>query len=489
MKICFVASEGVPFAKTGGLADVVGALPKALAAQGHAIEVFLPRYRATMAGKQLSSVAHVTLPFRPELKFATIEDGGQAAGVHPYLFNSPEYFDRDGLYQAQGQDYPDNARRFGAFCLGALEFLKRFPSPPDVIHCHDWQAAAVPIYLRSLYREDPFFKNVRVMFTIHNLGYQGLFPPSALEDLALPAGLFTMQGIEFYGKVNLLKGGIIYSDFISTVSRKYAEEIQTPEYGCGLEGVLRSRKDRLTGILNGVDYDDWDPATDKFLPMNYTANDLRGKQTCKAELLKKMGAVNPRLERPAIGIVSRFAAQKGFDLIAEIAEPLMAKELYVVALGTGEPQYENLFRQMAARYPGKFLARIAYDNALAHQIEAGADMFLMPSRYEPCGLNQIYSLKYGTPPVVRATGGLDDTIKDFNGKAGTGFKFTEYSAEALFGALQRAIETYRRQAAWHVIVQNAMSQDFSWTQSAREYAAVYERLAKSGVQGPAVGVG
>ncbi len=489
MKVLFVASEGVPFSKTGGLADVVGALPKALAALGHEIGVFLPRYRGTMAGRGLARLASVTLPFPSALKFATVEDGGESNGVHAYLFNSPQYFDRDGLYQAHGQDYPDNAQRFAAFCLGALEFLKRSGSPPDIIHCHDWQSALVPIYLRSLYREDPFFEKARVIFTIHNLGYQGLFPPSMLAAMALPTSLFTMDGIEYYGQGNLLKGGILYSDFISTVSRKYAEEIQTKEYGCGLEGVLVSRKARLQGILNGVDYDEWNPATDKLLPANYTPSDLKGKETCKIELLKRMGARNPQAGRPVIGIVSRFATQKGFDLIAEITEPLMAAEVYVAALGTGEPQYEELFRQMAARYPDKFLVKVAYDNTLAHLIEAGADMFLMPSRYEPCGLNQIYSLKYGTPPVVRATGGLDDTIQDFDGQTGTGFKFSEYSAEALIGAIERAIEAYRRPNIWRKIIKNGMSKDFSWAQSARQYAAIYEQLAKGGAAGRGLAAG
>ncbi len=477
MKVFFVASEGVPFSKTGGLADVVGALPKALATLGHRISVFLPRYRSTLPGQPLPRVADLTLPFRPNLEFAAVENAGETQGVRTYLLSAPAYFDRDGLYQAHGQDYPDNARRFAAFCLAAIEFLKRDADPPDIIHCHDWQSALVPIYLRSLYRDDPFFQRVRVLFTIHNLAYQGLFPPPTLEAMALPSSLFTIEGLEFYGKVNLLKGGILYSDFISTVSRKYAEEIQTAEYGCGLDGVLVSRRDRLVGILNGVDYDEWNPATDKFLPANYTPSDLKGKEVCKAELLKRMGAATPQMDWPVLGIVSRFATQKGFDLIGEIADRLMAKELYIVALGTGEPQYEELFRQMAAHYPNKFLAKIAYDNALAHQIEAGADMFLMPSRYEPCGLNQIYSLKYGTPPIVRATGGLDDTIEDFDGKSGTGFKFHQYSAEALLEAIERALAAYREPTLWRKIVRNGMKKDFSWAQSARQYVAVYEQLA------------
>jgi starch synthase len=279
--------------------------------------------------------------------------------------------------------------------------------------------------------------------------------------------------------VNLLKGGIIFSDSITTVSRKYAEEIQTPEFGYGLEGVLYSRADHLHGIVNGVDYEEWDPATDKHLAANYTPANLQGKQLCKRALLETMGAHTPVLSRPVIGIVSRFASQKGFDLIATVAEQLAALDLYIVALGTGEPVFEGMFRTMAAKYPDKFLVKIAYDNALAHQIEAGSDMFLMPSRYEPCGLNQIYSLKYGSVPIVRATGGLDDTIEAFDGKSGTGFRFQEYSAQALLATIHAALEVYRTPKAWHQLVQNGMKKDFSWTTSARAYSQIYETLRKA----------
>jgi len=279
--------------------------------------------------------------------------------------------------------------------------------------------------------------------------------------------------------VNLLKGAIIFSDFITTVSRKYAEEIQTPEFGYGLEGVLRARADRLQGIVNGVDYTAWDPATDKLLAANYTPANLKGKEACKQALLQKMGATSPVLRRPVLGIVSRFAAQKGFDLIAGIAEQMAALDLYVVALGTGEPAYEELFRTMAAKYPQKFLVKIAYDNTLAHQIEAGADMFLMPSRYEPCGLNQIYSLKYGTVPIVRATGGLDDTIEPFDGKSGTGFKFQDYSPQALLAVIQQALEAYAAPKTWQRLVQNGMKKDFSWATSAKAYARIYQLLRKA----------
>ena len=479
MKIVFIASEGVPYSKTGGLADVVGALPKALGALGHELQVILPRYRMTKPGPAVPDAGSLTLPLGAGFKFASVQDGGRANGVQTWLIDCPEYFDREGLYQLKGEDYPDNAQRFAAFSLAALEFLKRAAAPPEIIHCHDWQSALLPIYLRSIYRDDPYFRRTSVMFTIHNLGYQGLFPPELMPLISLPAALFALDGLEYYGKVNLLKGGIIYSDFVTTVSRKYAEEIQTPEFGYGLEGVLRSRSDHLAGILNGVDYEAWDPSHDKLLPANYSAVDLAGKEVCKKALLEKMGIPAPVLRRPVLGIVSRFASQKGFDLIAGVAEHLAALDLYVVALGTGEPPHEELFCTMAAKYPQKFLVKIAYDNSLAHQIEAGADMFLMPSLYEPCGLNQIYSLKYGTVPVVRATGGLDDTITEFDGKSGTGFKFREYSPQALLAVIQRALEAYATPKVWLRLVQNGMKQDFSWAASAKEYVRIYQTMQKA----------
>ena len=479
MRITFAASEGVPFSKTGGLADVVGSLPKAVAAAGHEVEVLLPRYRMTKPGKLLPNCRSITLPLANGFHFASIQDGGVADGVHTYLVECPEFFDRDQLYMDKGQDYPDNHLRFAAFSLACVEFLKRSANPPDVIHCHDWQTALVPIYLRNLYSGDPFFEKSSVVFTIHNLGYQGLFPPHILPHIGLHAGLFTIDGLEFYGKVNLLKGGILFSDFVTTVSRKYAEEIQTPEFGYGLEGVLRSRADRLQGILNGVDYDAWNPTSDRLIPANYSPEDLKGKEACKKGLLEKMGVVQPVLDRPVIGIVSRFATQKGFDLIAGVVEELMAMDLYIVALGTGEPEYEDLFRSLTAKYPDKFLVKVAYDNTLAHLIEAGADMFLMPSRYEPCGLNQIYSLKYGTVPVVRATGGLDDTIEPFNGKTGTGFKFADYTPEALLAVTRKAVEYYRQPKAWRALMLNGMKKDFSWPSSAKQYVKVYQAASRA----------
>ena len=496
MRIVFVASEGVPFSKTGGLADVVGALPKALAAQGIEVDVILPRYRATTPGPTIEGGASITIPLAAGFKFGSIQDGGTIAiprevtgtgagtaaegRVRQYLVDCPEYFDRDGLYQEKGKgDFPDNYLRFAAFSLAALEFLKRFPEPPDVIHCHDWQTALLPVYLRHRYTHDWFFLDTRVVLTIHNLAYQGLFAPHILPEISLDVGLLTVDALEFYTQVNLLKGGIVFSDAITTVSRRYAAEIQTKEFGNGLEGVLEKRADRICGILNGVDYDAWNPSTDTLIAAHYTVDDLKGKAVCKQALLKKMGAKNPALDRPVLGIVSRFDRQKGFDLIAAIADQLAALDLYVVALGTGAPEYESLFRALAANYPDKFLVKVAYDNTLAHEIEAGADMFLMPSRYEPSGLNQMYSLKYGTVPIVRATGGLDDSIEDFDGRSGTGFKFNDYSSAALLATIRRALETYRDLTAWRRLMQNGMKKDFSWERSAKEYIRLYEGLARA----------
>jgi starch synthase len=489
LRIVFVASECVPFSKTGGLADVVGALPKALAASGQDVLVLLPRYRVTKPGPVQASIKSLTIPLTfgalaSGFKFAQVQDSEDAGGVRHHLIDCPEFFDRPGLYGENGQDYPDNAERFAAFSVAALELMKRSATPPDVIHCHDWQSSLVPLYLRTLYQRDPFFARSSVLLTIHNLGYQGLFPPDVLPRLAIDRRLMVMDGLEFWGKVNLLKGGLFYSDFLNTVSPTYAREIQTKEFGNGLEGVLQKRSRRLTGILNGVDYEAWNPATDALIPANYTPQDLAGKLTCKKALLEKMGAAEPRLDRPVIGIISRFDKQKGFDIIADAASELVAEDLHVVVLGTGDPVYEGFFRNLAARYPERFLVKVAYDNALAHQIDAGSDMFLMPSRYEPCGLSQMYSLKYGTVPVVRATGGLDDSVRAFDGERGSGFKFTEYSAAALLGSLRQALAVYRQPELWRRLVTNAMQQDFSWSKSAAQYASIYEdlRREKAGVQ-------
>ena len=488
MHIAFVASECVPFSKTGGLADVVGALPRALAASGHQVSVYLPRYRQTKLTNPQTVVRSITVPFDDRYRFCSVVTEGNHSGIDFYFVDYPPYFDRDALYGTPSGDYPDNAERFALFSRAVLEASKIL-GVPNTFHCHDWQSALVPVLLRTQYVEDPAFRQVGTVFTIHNMGYQGLFPPDILPLLMLPWDLFTITRMEFFGNVNFLKGALVESDYVTTVSRKYSQEIQTTEYGFGLEGVLRDRAATVTGILNGVDYDEWSPQKDKFIAAKYSPQDLSGKAKCKQDLLEAFGVsgADPRL--PVIGIVSRFAAQKGFDLISQIADRLAREEMIVVALGAGDKQYEEMFQRLHKQFPQKIAVKVAYDNAIAHKIEAGSDMFLMPSKYEPCGLNQIYSLKYGTVPIVRATGGLDDTIEpsDVRTGKGTGFKFTEYKGEALLLTIREALRAFRDQSSWQTLMRNGMNKDFSWNASAKEYARVYDRvrLMRAGSSTPA----
>jgi starch synthase len=479
VRIAFAASECVPFSKTGGLADVVGALPRALAALGHELTVYLPRYKQTRLTGARTVVPSITVPFDDQYRFSSVLDGGRQSGVQFYFIDYPPFFERDGLYGTAQGDYPDNAERFALFCRSVLEAAK-IVGAPDVFHCHDWQSALTPVLLRTLYSADPLLGRVPCLFTIHNMGYQGLFSPDTLPLLQLPWDLFTISKLEFFGKVNLLKGALVYADFVTTVSRRYSQEIQTTEYGFGLDGVLRGRSATVSGIMNGVDYGEWSPENDRYIAQRYSGADLSGKEVCRRDLLQQFGVSEGAKRVPVIGIISRFAAQKGFDLLAQVADRLAREELIVVALGAGDKDYEDLFRRLAAQYPQKFAVKVAYDNALAHKIEAGADMFLMPSRYEPSGLNQLYSLRYGTVPIVRATGGLDDTIEPWDARTGrgTGFKFFDYSADALLACVRQALDAFRDQQLWQRLMRNGMSKDFSWNASAREYVRVYERVAQ-----------
>jgi len=481
MHIAFAASECVPFSKTGGLADVVGALPRALAALGHTVSVYIPRYRQTRLADPETVVRSITIPFDDKYRFCSVVQAGTntPAGVKFYFVDYPPYFDRDGLYGSPAGDYPDNAERFALFSRAVLEASKIL-GVPQVFHCHDWQSALVPVMLRTLYAEDPAFREVATVFTIHNMGYQGLFPPDTLPLLMLPWDLLTMSKMEFFGQLNFLKGALVFSDYVTTVSKKYSQEIQTTEYGFGLEGVLRDRAATVSGILNGVDYDEWNPQTDKFIAAKYSPQDLSGKRQCKKDLLDAFGiaTADANLKVPVIGIVSRFAAQKGFDLIAQIVDRLAREEMIMVVLGSGDKLFEEMFQRLNRQFPNKIAAKVAFDNAIAHKIEAGADMFLMPSRYEPCGLNQIYSLKYGTVPIVRATGGLDDTIEPWDARTGkgTGFKFSDYTGEALLATVKQALLAYRDPSSWQTLMRNGMSRDFSWSASAREYGKIYDRV-------------
>jgi len=493
MHIAFAASECVPFSKTGGLADVVGALPHALAALGHQVSVYVPRYRQTKLADPQMVVRSITIPFDDKYRFCSVVTAGTSGGVRFYFVDYPPYFDREALYGGPAGDYPDNAERFALFSRAVLEACKVL-GVPHVFHCHDWQSALVPVMLRTLYAEDPAFREVATVFTIHNMGYQGLFPPDTLPLLTLPWDLFTISKMEFFGQVNFLKGALALSDFVTTVSKKYSQEIQTTEYGFGLEGVLRNRAATVTGILNGVDYDEWSPEKDKFIVAKYSPQDLSGKLPCKKDLLNVFGITsadahsNSKSNVPVIGIVSRFAAQKGFDLIAQIMDRLAREEVIMVVLGSGDKLFEEMFQRLNKQFPNKIALKVAYDNAIAHKIEAGADMFLMPSRYEPCGLNQIYSLKYATVPIVRATGGLDDTIEPWDARTGkgTGFKFSDYTGEVLLATIKQALLAYRDPSSWQTLMRNGMSRDFSWGASAREYGKIYERARQARASADAI---
>jgi starch synthase len=463
-----VSSEAAPFAKTGGLADVVGALPAALRGYGDEAAAVIPRY-----GSIDLSGARRVYDHLPVHLGATWYDAAvyQAAAEFPlYMIDYPPLYDRPGFYGESGVDYPDNHIRFAVFAKAALG-VARWLFRPNILHCHDWQSGLIPAYLRTAYASDPTFMGVKTLFTIHNLGYQGLFPKIAMTDVALDAGLFRPEGLEFYGKLSYIKAGIAYADFLSTVSPTYAREIQTPEYGFGLDGALRARSGVLTGILNGVDYREWSPDVDPLLPARYTVDDLSGKRVCKQRLVEEFRLPPEALDRPLIGIVSRFTRQKGTDILAEVAGGIVAEGAHMVALGTGDPEYEDFFRRMQAENPGRIAVEVGFDNRLAHLIEAGADLFLMPSHYEPCGLNQMYSLRYGTLPVVRATGGLNDTIDD-----GNGFKFAEYSGRALLEAVREALRAFAKPDLWREMMRRGMQQDFSWRSAAGAYSGLYRRL-------------
>lgn len=477
MKILFASSEAVPFAKTGGLADVSGALPRALARMGHEVTLILPKYH--QVNEKLFPLAKeeilLKVPIARRTETAEVYSAKLALNFQALFIRQDAYYNREQLYGTLNGDFEDNAERFIFFSRSILEAASALNLQPDVIQCNDWQTGLTPVYLKTVYQNVSSLQKTVSAFTIHNLGYQGLFWHYDMPMTNLGWELFSPQALEFYGKINLLKGGIVFSDAVITVSRKYMEEIQTPELGGGLEGVLRDRREDLYGILNGVDYADWSPEIDSFIKQKYSPADLKGKKECKADLQREFGLTGNE-EIPLIGIISRLAEQKGFDLIAAIAEELMKLGIQIVILGTGEEKYHLLFRKLKEEFPRQVGLKIAFDNALAHKIEAGADMFLMPSRYEPCGLNQIYSLKYGTVPIVRATGGLDDTIQDFNPvtEEGNGFKFVDYSAACLLETIKMALLVYRKQATWKKLMLQGMSADFSWERSARDYLKVYQ---------------
>ena len=490
MKVLLAASEATPFAKTGGLADVCGALPRELAAAGCEVAVIMPAYRQIQASGQYVE----TTPYEFHLPVGQHSVYGRLlqsrlpdSDVPVYFVDQPHYFDRPGMYGDEGVDYGDNCERFVFFCRAVVEAMQALGGGWDVLHANDWQCGLIPAYLKIEHEQTPGLSNVKTLFTIHNLAYQGQFWHWDMLLTGLDWKYFNWRQMEFYGKLNFLKTGLVFSDALTTVSPRYAEEIQTEEHGCGLEGVLRNRRRHLTGIVNGVDYENWDPTHDALIPHNFTVDSAdEGKAACKRALQEELGLAAEG-DKPLIGFVGRLVEQKGVDLIAATLghDWACGGEMQWAVLGTGDPRYHGLLQELAERNPGRIAVKLAYSNELAHRIEAGADMFLMPSRYEPCGLNQLYSLRYGAVPIVRATGGLADTVTNAddaaieNGTA-TGFSFQEYSTYALADCIQRACDVFRnRPEVWKQIRAAGMRQDWSWGRSASTYIELYEQLAPS----------
>jgi starch synthase len=484
LNIAFITPEAIPYVKTGGLADISGTLPEHLARQGHSVKLFLPLYRQIKrTHSDLKKIAGdiICRVGGKEQKGELYRPAGSTNGIEVIFIANDFYFDRPELYSdpSTGQDYSDNDERFIFFSQAVLQGLMALDRPPDILHANDWQSALVPSYLKTLYRDDAFFEKSRTIFTIHNMGYKGEFPAETFPKIGIDEEYFEPTGpFEYWGMVSLMKAAIMFADHVTTVSPTYALEIQSSsDFGMGLEGVLKDRAASLTGILNGVDYNIWSPQKDKLIPSRYFHANLSGKKKNKLELLHRAG-LPLRMEQPLLGIISRLDNQKGFDLIAEIFDELMKENLQFVLLGTGNEKYHRFFSQKETEYSTKFRAYLAFDNTLAHLIEAGADIFLMPSRYEPCGLNQMYSLKYGTVPVVRKTGGLADTVVDFDeeSRQGTGFVFENYDADELLKTLRRAIRLFGRKRLWYKIVKQGMMMDYSWGKSAEEYTELYRRV-------------
>jgi len=482
MNVAFLASEVVPFVKTGGLADVAGSLPRFLKEQGADVRVLLPFYKSVKAKDYpLKKVVESSLiSWRGALSpFSAWE---YSAGSFPvYFIERDEYFDRDFLYGTPDGDYPDNGERFAFFAKASLELIQQIGFKADILHGHDWQAAMAFAFLRNGYGDGPFFKATKSLMTIHNMAYQGLFEKEILQTAGLPGSLFRPEDLEFFGKVNFLKAGILYASAVSTVSPRYSQEIQTPEFGCGLEGLLRTRNERLFGILNGVDYSAWNPEIDPALAENYSRRSLEGKAACKQDLLQAFGLRPAKPGAPLIGIVSRLAGQKGIDLIVEGLEGIFDSGAQLVILGTGENKIEKQLLEARKKYPRSLGLKIGFDEFISHKIMAGCDLFLIPSRYEPCGLTQMYSLRYGTIPVVRATGGLDDSIQEFDPahRSGNGFKFGPPTTAALLDSFRKALVLYENKDLWSRLIRNAMAADFSWERAARYYLELYRVILSS----------
>jgi starch synthase len=480
LSVVMITPEAHPFAKTGGLAEVGGALPHALAKVGHSVTTVLPAYRSVGPVPPGATRYTAVVRLGPHAQPVTIHERPLGDRQTLALVDVPALFDREGLYGTASGDYPDNAWRFAVFSRAALEYVRLKGVRPSVIHAHDWQTGLVPVYQKMHLGSDATVGGVPVVFTIHNLAFQGVFPAPTLIDIGLGWDMLDIQAMEYWGRISYLKGGINFSETITTVSPRYAKEILQPELGFGFEGILARRADDLFGILNGIDVDRWNPERDAFVPASFSADDLAGKQAAKRALLEAVGlpATDTALARPTIGMISRLTDQKGCDLLAASMDSLLTLDLSWVMLGSGERHYEDLWRRAARARPDRVAVTIGFEERLAHLIEAGADMFLMPSRFEPCGLNQLYSLRYGTIPIVRATGGLDDTVEDYDEATGrgTGFKFKDYTPPALRRAVERAIAIFRTPDAWREIQRTGMRLDHSWDASAREYVKVYRAL-------------
>jgi starch synthase len=474
-----IGSEAGPFSKTGGLADVLGALPPALARHGCEVVLVVPRYRGVSAGALVERFPLTVGAYQADVGFY---EAPLAAGVRALLVDEPALFGREHLYADARGDYADNARRFALLARAALEWVGRRGARPDVVHAHEWHAGLVPVYLKTLYASHPVLGGVPTVFTIHNMAYQGLFEPDWLPRLDLPWALLGIDGMEFWGKISFLKGGIQDASAVTTVSPQYAKEIQTTEFGCGLEGIMRVRSANLFGVLNGIDTDQWNPAGDRYLPEPYDIGNLAGKGASKREVLSAYGLGKEAFDRPLIGMVARMVDQKGLDLIAALGAELPTLGASFAILGTGDARYQDFWRALAVKHPDRVGVRIGFDERLAHLIEGGADMFLMPSRFEPCGLNQMYSLRYGTVPIVRRVGGLADTVIDYAAGPGraNGFVFEEYTPAALLATIRRALDAYGDRASWTGLQAVGMAGEYSWDRSAREYVKIYDWAADKG---------
>jgi starch synthase len=476
MKVVHVASELFPYVKTGGLADAVGALSATLAAKGHEVSVFVPGYSTALAhpgAAQAGQRLRLKVEMGDHFVSGDVRSFSPAKNLTVYLVCREEYFERRTPYGTGERDYEDNAERFIFFCKAVVETLRLADMQADIVHCHDWQAALVPILLREAERRIGVTLAVKTICTIHNIAYQGLFPSSVFECTNLPDELNTMEGIEFYGQVNFLKGGILFADRVTTVSPNYAKEIQTPEFGCGLDGVIQTRSDDIVGLINGVDTAVWNPATDAALPAKYTARNLAGKLTCRSELLRQC-KIDPAFKGPVFGVVCRLVEQKGVDLILANRDFFLNKPVALVVLGSGDKQLEHALHDLAARAPDRICFSPRLDEAMAHLIEAGSDFFIMPSLFEPCGLNQMYSQAYGTPPIVSRVGGLVDTVVDADQSPETGTGLVcEPTAAGLGEALGRALALYADRPRMAAVQRHAMARDFGWDKAALAYEALY----------------